>query len=404
MMHNFSFCSAFANFLLKFMGILGLSFIGIFFLESSLLRRIYYRLENQFRSPVKLPPDSERKKVELPNEGYTISVEMALNSRCTSDYDGNTRRAHWGMFDETKKLSDGQIEKIINLARINRFTNQKVEIQSKHNILYFVVDNHASDFLRDWMMVESGMQQQAIGLACAALGIGMVFRSFGNNGVPISEADYGTTRIILDAMKQSYDGSFWSSSPLARKKPWRRGNLPDPIRDGSKPLISALEKLKIEKRNGRKATDESVSQLLWATRGRTPHYYKSRPWGMTIPSSHGEQNISSVYLISDYRLSRYSNWRRNRPTHSLEVLGEIDVDLHNKLKELFPLHNFFILLGKNENFSRALWEVGYQLLNLLIQAHALDLTYKAILLDENQRKIFQGIGIKDSVSVFLLNG
>jgi hypothetical protein len=88
----------------------------------------------------------------------------------------------------------------------------------------------------------------------------------------------------------------------------------------------------------------------------------------------------------------------------LEVLGEIDVDLHNKLKELFPLHNFFILLGKNENFSRALWEVGYQLLNLLIQAHALDLTYKAILLDENQRKIFQGIGIKDPVSVFLLNG
>jgi hypothetical protein len=89
------------------------------------------------------------------------------------------------MFDTTKKLSDAQIEKIIHLARIPRFTDKRVEIQSDRNMLTFVIENHASGLLRDWMMVESGMQQQAIGLVCAALGAGMVFRSLGADGTSI---------------------------------------------------------------------------------------------------------------------------------------------------------------------------------------------------------------------------
>jgi hypothetical protein len=157
-------------------------------------------------------------------------------------------------------------------------------------------------------------------------------------------------------MKPTYDGSFWSSSPPASVKPWLRGNLPDPIRDGNKSLISALERLNIENRNGGKSTDESVSQLLWAARGRTPHLYKSRPWGMTIPTAGGRQNISSIYQISDNQLCRYLNWHNNRPTHSLEVLGEIDIDFYSELIKLFPSNNCFIVLGKNEPFGRALWD------------------------------------------------
>jgi len=123
---------------------------------------------------------------------------------------------------------------------------------------------------------------------------------------------------------------------------------------------------------------------------------------MTLPTSRGEQNISSVYLIWDYKLSRYLNWHKNRPTHSLEVLGEIDIDLHNELIRLFPFNNCFIVIGKNETFATALWEVGYQLLNLLLQAQVLDLAYEAILLDESQKKVFRSMDIKDPVSAFLL--
>lgn len=377
--------------------------MAIFSIESSLLRRLYYKIEDLFKSPIKLPPDNQRSEEKLPPEGETISVEMALNSRCTSDHDGNPKKFHWGMFDETRKLSKAQIDKLIGPAKIPRFTDRRVEIQSEHNILTFVIDINASDLQREWLMIESGMQQQAVGLVCAALGAGMVFRNLGKDGTSISNADYATIKIKVDAMKPTYNGSFWSGLPPEGRKPWLKGNLSNPIRDGNKPLISALENLKIEDRNGRKSTDGSVSQLLWAARGRTPHFYKSRPWGMTIPIWGGERDISSVYLIWDYKLLRYLNWHKNRPTHSLEALGEIGIDLHNELIELFPLNNCFIVLGKNENFARALWEVGYQLLNLLLQAHTLGLAYQAALLDEIHKTILRRMHIKNPVAIVALN-
>ena len=383
-------------------GMSGLGFMAIFSIEPSFIRRLYYKIEDLFMSPKELPPDSERLEAKLPPEGETVSVEMALNSRCNSDYDDNPKRFHWGMFDRTNKLSETQTRRIIGLAKIPRFTDRKVEIQSDCNMLTFVIDNHASGLLRDWMMVESGMQQQAIGLVCAALGVGMVFRSLGEDGTTISDTDYASVKVKLDAMKPTYDGSFWSSLPPAGTKSWLRGNLPDPVRDGNKPLISTLEAVKIKNRSGRKSTDESVSQLLWAARGRTPHLYKSRPWGMTVPTSQGEQNASSVYLIRDDKLFKYVNWHKNRPTHSLETLGKIDLDVYNQLMRLFPFHNSFIVIGKNTDFATALLEVGYQLLNLLLQAQALDLAYEAILLDENQKEIFRSVGIKDPVCTFSL--
>ncbi len=269
-------------------------------------------------------------------------------------------------------------------------------------MLTFVIDNHASGLVRDWMMVESGMQQQAIALVCAALGVGMLFRGLGENGAAVSDTEYATVKVKLDAMKPTYDGSFWSSLPPAGTKSWLRGNLPDPARDGNEPLISVLENMKIENRSGRNSTDESVSQFLWAARGRTPHFYKSRPWGMAVPTSGGEQNASSVYLIRDDKLFKYVNWHKNRPTHSLETLGKIDLDVYNQLMRLFPFHNSFIVIGKNIDFATALLEVGYQLLNLVLQAQALCLGYEAVLLDENHKKAFRSVGIKDPVCTFAL--
>ena len=373
--------------------------MAIFTIETSFMKRIFSKIKRLFKSPVKLPPDSERGQIELSREGYSIPVEMALNSRCTSDYNGNREKFHWGMFDPTKKLSNAQIEKIIQLAKIPRFTDRRVEIQFDGNMLTFVTDSHASGLLREWLMVEGGMQQQAVGLVCSALGVGMVFRGLGKHGAAVSDTDYATTRIKLDAMKPTYDGSFWSSLPPAGRKSWLKGNLPDPARHGNKPLISALTRLKIENENSRKTTDESISQLLWAARGRTPHFYKSRPWGMTIPTSRGEQNISSVYLMSDYKLSKYSNWHADRPTHSLKLLGQIGVDSYKNLMKQFPSYNCFIVLGRNEHTVRALCEVGYQLLNLLLQAYALGIFYKAVLLDEGHKEVIQNMGVKAPVAV-----
>ena len=123
---------------------------------------------------------------------------------------------------------------------------------------------------------------------------------------------------------------------------------------------------------------------------------------MTIPTCRGKQNITSVYLISDSKLFRYKNWYKNRPTHSLDVGGKIEIDLHNELMVLFSFSNCLIVIGKNEKFARAFWEVGYQLLNLMLQAQALELAFKAILLDKNRIKALRTVGITDPVSAFLL--
>lgn len=75
---------------------LGLGIMAIFSIESSFIRRLYYKMEDLFKPPVKLPPDSKRLEAELPSEGEVVSIEMALNSRCTSDYDENPNKVPLG--------------------------------------------------------------------------------------------------------------------------------------------------------------------------------------------------------------------------------------------------------------------------------------------------------------------
>ena len=379
-------------------GLLGLSFIAILSVESWFIRKVYHKIEDLFTLPVRLPPESEREKTIFANGGYAIQVETALNSRCTSDYDGNPNKFHWGMFDKTKRMTDEQIKKIVHLAKVPHLTDERVEIRIEKNILSFLIDGQKKGLIRDHMMVESGMQQQAVGLVCAALGAGVLFINSGKDGRRMSETDHENVKIELDAMKPGYNDSYWTSMPPNRNKSWRNNNLPDPLRTGTKPLLSVLEELKAENSNETKATKQAMSQLLWAARGRTPHLYKSRPWGMTIPTSRGEQNITSVYLILEGKLSRYVNWRWKGWAHSTEVLKPVGEELGIQLLNWLSPHNCLIVLAKNEHFAEADWEIGYQSLNLMLQAKSLNLSYRLVLLNEKDRDFLHKIGIKDAVA------
>lgn len=340
--------------------------------------------------------------IKTPLRGKTVSVETALNSRCTSDYDGNSLNFHWGIFDRSKKISNKQVQEIVSLAKIPRFTDLKVQIKAERNTLTFIVQNKEPEFLKESMMVESGMQQQAVGLVCASQGLGMVFRNLGENGKSVSDNEYGTIKIKLGPMKPAYDGTFWSNLPPAGENPWVTGNLLDPNRDGDKPLISTLSHLKIANKGSSETSEESISQLLWAARGRTPHLYKSKPWGMTIPTWAGKQDISSVYLISDSQMLKYMNWHNNRPTHALLALNKIESPLYERLLRSFSASRGLIIIGKNEASGRAFWEVGYQLQNLLLQAKSLDISYHALLLHEIQKKTIVSTGIKDPVAILAI--
>ncbi len=387
---------------LKLTGKVGKYFTLFTLVGCSKMKVIFRKIKNRLKSPVKIPPDSERTITVLPSRGETVSVEMALNSRCSSDYDEDPTTFHWGMFDTYKRLSCEHVDRIEGLTNILRFTNQRIEVQTKDNVLTFIIDNTISGIQKDWVMVESGIQQQAVALICAALGVGMAFRNLGTEGAKISQADYAAIKIKLDAMKSSYEGSYWSRSEPTKESTWLKGNLPDPIRDGKIPLLSALNGLRIQNTNAKKNSIHSISQLLWAARGRTPHFYKSKPWGMTIPTWAGEQHISSIYLISNSKLSQYVNWRKNRPTHSLDELGEVSTNIQMKFEKLFPSWNCFIVLGTNETFKRAWWEIGYQLLNILLQAYSLDLAYQTILLDATQKAPFQDTKINNPVTAIAL--
>ncbi len=339
---------------------------------------------------------------KVPAEGQTVSVETALNSRCTSDYDDDQRRFHWGMFDSSRKLAPEQIDNIVSLAKIPRFNDHNVEIRAKKNILTFVIQRNESETINEWAMIESGMQQQAVGLVCAALGVGMVFSNLGKDGKSISDSEHGTIRIKLAPIKPSYNGRFWSNQTPAGEASWLTGSLPDPVREGDKPLILTLENLKTKNEGSAAATDNSISQLLWAVRGRTPHLYKSKPWGMTIPTWAGEQNISSVYLVSRGKIFKYVNWKNNKPTHSLSEITTIENKLNKGHLESFSVSSNLIVLGKNENSGRALWKIGYQLLNLILQANSLGVSYQAALLDETKKISVAQAGIAAPVAVLAI--
>jgi len=378
----------------KFIILIGFSMVG----AMGLLFSQFFN-KRKIKNFVKSVLHSLKPIYDLPEEGQYTSIETALNSRCNSDYDGTPEKYHWGMFDKTKKLSNEHIMNIISLAKIPRFTDRKVEIQTEYNVLTFVVESQVSGITRDWMMVESGMQQQAVGLVCAALGVGTLFRSLGKDGTSLSDTDYATIRIRLDPMKPTYNGSFWSDLPPGGRNPWLKGNLPHPVRDGGKPLLATIANLGTQNRSYRKSTEQSISQLLWAARGRTPHLYNSKPWGMTIPTSQGKQDISSIYLISNNGLSKYINWHFNSPIHALSKPKRTNEVVFRKLANSLSVNHGLIVLGKNEDFARPLWEVGYQLLNLLLQANSLDISYQAFLLSKDHKSTLVSMGVRDPVAV-----
>jgi hypothetical protein len=365
------------------------------------IKTVFRKIKGRLQPVADLSPDAERGIAILPSKGENVSVETVLNSRCSSDDNDDPKLFHWGMFDKGKILSKEQVEKIIACSSIARFTDKKIRVDISGNIISFVVDNRVTGIQRDLMMVESGMQQQAVGLSCAALGCGNVLLNQGKDGTPRSAEEMVTITMRIDAMKPSFNGSYWSAVAPLHEAPWLKGNLPDPVREGAIPLLPALQNSTIKK-DGKVATMQALGQLLWAARGRTPHFYKSMPWGMTIPTWGGEQNISVVFFIVDSKVYKYVNWDKGRPTHSLKASGQIGEDSYHKIQQFFPLWNSFILFGAQETYARSLWEIGYQLQNILVQAYSLDIGYSAKILNEEEQKIFKTETIQRPVALMAL--
>jgi hypothetical protein len=360
----------------------------------------FNRIRGRLKSSSEPPPENKRQLVELRREGDETLLEAALNSRCTSDNDGDPKIFHWGMFDPFHKLRQEDIGRLAAAAKIPRINAQRADVGVSGNTLTFRVEKTPIGFTRDCLMVESGMQQQALCLACAALGAGMVFQNMGKDGSEASDGNLATIKIRVDAMKPSYGDSFWTTA--APGSPWLKGNLPEPDRKGRRPLLAALAGLKLGQLGHAPLTVEALGQLLWAARGRTPHLYKSRHWGMTIPTWAGEQRIGSLFLIQPDGLFEYINESKGVPTHGIEPIRSTEADHARRVLEKLDAGSALLVFSRNEGFARAFWEVGYQLLNAILQAASLGLSYQAILLDDSQKNLIESIGIKSPVAALAL--
>ncbi|MBZ5688633.1 MAG: hypothetical protein LAP86_26760 [Acidobacteriia bacterium] len=374
---------------------------GSLVIAGSRVQVILRKVRGRLKAYSSLPSGGvEQQVVELPREGERVSVERALNSRCSSDYDNDPEIFHWGMFDTSARLSSNQVDRIVRLAERCRLSERGTRVETDQEALTFSADAAELEHAREARMIESGMQQQAVCLVCAALGAALVFDSQGPDGTYLSNQHFVATKMRLGAMKPSYGKSFWSTAAPENERPWLTGNLPDPKRDSQAPLLMAIEDFQPNRKDGARATLSDVSQLLWAARGRTPHLYKSNPWGLTIPTWQGLQNISSVHVAASSKLYQYVNWKNGRPTHRIEAEATaMEVD---HLQHLAPGTDCFLVLTTDEAHTRALWEVGYQLLNIILQARALGLSYRTQVLSEKDRLGFAGMSRGTPVAMVAL--
>lgn len=296
------------------------------------------------------------------------------------------------MYDPERGISEEEREAVVEAAEsIPRFTSRDLIIREDENRLLFLMEGGVEELEGCWMNVESGMQQEAVHLACAAIGLGTCIYNLGVNGRPWGSM-IATVKMGLGGMKPSYGGRMWTSDP---PQDWLSGNLPDPRRDSDVALMDVITELETS-RSGRSATEFDLSQILWAMRGRTPHLYGGRRWGMTIPTWAGGQNYTSLHILLGDGTFSYVNWEKERPTHGIRKVGDLTPERVGE--DAYAV----IALGVNEGTGRALWEIGYMLENAFVQAVALGVSYKAVLLDAEGRRRFSEAGFRDPVAIFML--
>jgi hypothetical protein len=328
------------------------------------------------------------------------SIEKVLNSRCSSEHAG-PRRSHFGTFID-KHPSEETINNILNCCGIPRFSDGKLLHWFKNGYLFLGFENPKDPNTQRLLHVESGMQHEAVYLGCAAEGIGTCIRNQGINGTQYEEKMATAAHIIMEIADPYKAGKFSTETP-GPQKPFIPGkNLTEPRRDGDIECITQLPMLATSSKSGSSATEKDVSQLLWAARGRTPHCVNinrwNLMWGLTIPTWGGIQNCTSVCLVTGSKLYAYVNWTkdfslmnrlfreklrwtRGNPTHDMRFVGDVNIgsQMHG--------HEEAIFLCQNENTGRALWEVGYMLENMFLQAKSLGVSYesKVLLAEEISR-------------------
>jgi hypothetical protein len=343
-----------------------------------------------------------------------VSVEKVLNSRCSSD-SGHTK-GHFGTFTG-KHPSDTVIDRVLSCLDTPRFSDDKLLHSFENGYLLLGFENSKDPDTQRLLHVESGMQHEAVYLACAAEGIGTCIHNQGINGTQNGEKTSTAKHLIME-ITDPYESGKFTTKPPGPQKPLVTGKgLIEPLRDGNVECLPELSKLATFKNSGSSATEKDVSQLLWAARGRTPHYISIDHWklmcGLTIPTWGGVQDYTSVYLVKDKKLCIYVNWTkefslmnrlfreklgwtRGNPTHDIRFVRNVDITSQ------MSGHDQAIFLCQNEQTGRALWEVGYMLENMFLQAKSLGVSYESKIFSADETSLLGKMEIANAVAAFFI--
>jgi hypothetical protein len=216
---------------------------------------------------------------------------------------------------------------------------------------------------------------------------------------------------------------------------YRRGNLPDPIRDGNVVAIECIKK----RENTDNFTEEKLSkaqlgQFLWAGSGCTPHktvrYHRYGTLsiggqGKTIPSASATYT-TTLYVLEEEGIFKYLNWDEENDvaTHSLGIVrkgnmlkigeykkrewrytgtGELCQEIQ-KIVPTIPKAATYLVVASNGKLGPylSLMEAGYSALHIVLQAQALHLASNISVLGQIQIAKIKGLlGLNDSPLVIL---
>jgi hypothetical protein len=345
-----------------------------------------------------------------------VSIEKVLNSRCSSNLDSEPKKSHWGTFinyPPQKKI----VNRILSCCNIPRFSSGKLLHWFKNEYLFLGFEKPNDPYTERVLHIESGMQHEAVYLACAAQGVGTCIRNQGIHGTEYGEK-IATSRHLIMEMADPYEtGKFTTKAP-GPGKPFRAGkNLCEPLRDGDLECLPQLERLTSFKKSGSLATKRDISQLLWAAKGRTPHCVRihvwNLQWGLTIPTWGGGQDYTSVYLAKNGKLFRYMNWTkkfslqnrllreklkwtRGNPTHDIHFIRNVNA------RAQLDGADAAIIICRNEKTSRVLWEAGYMFENMFLQAKSLGISYESKIFGTEEILQLAGLGVTNAVAAMIL--
>ena len=346
----------------------------------------------------------------------TVSIEKVLNSRCSSQLDAGPKKSHWGTFINErppKKI----IDRALRCCNVPRFSSGKLLNWFENGYLFLGFEKPNDPRTERVLHIESGMQQEAVYLACTAQGVGTCIHNQGINGTSYGEKTATARHLIMETTDPYENAKFTTNTP-GPERPFTTGkNLSEPFRDSDTECLPTLEQLTPFRKSGSPATEKDISQLLWAAKGRTPHLIRihvwNLQWGLTIPTWGGGQDYTSIYLMKDDKLFHYINWTkrfsllnrlfrekfgwtRGNPTHDIRFIRNVNADAQ------LDGANAGIILCRNEKTNRALWETGYMLENMLLQAKSLGITYKSKILETEETSQLAEQGVTNAVAAMIL--